>query len=99
MDYKVGDFTFIKDPMFQKAVENAYIHVNETNLWEFFKTYTPDEDKGYMYSRNATLDKISLALSSDGHSGASFAITMRNMQLIALRGWDGYVKTYLKASE
>jgi len=92
MEY--GDFSFIKDNMFKKAVENAFKYINDNNLWEFFKTYEPDADKGFLFSRNETLDKLSKVLYNDGHSGTSFAITMRNMQAIAKNDWQTYVNIY-----
>ena len=95
MSYSVGDFSFISDNMFKQSIQNAYNYVNSNQLWDFFKTFEPDHDKGYMFSNHPTLVQISKALDSDGHSGASFALTMRNMQLIANNDWDTYVHIYL----
>lgn len=98
MEYKKGDFSFIKgldSAMWKQSVENAYKYVEENNLWSFFQSFEPDKDKGFMFERNETLQKISKELDSDGHSGASFAITMRSMQLIAQKGWNEYVNVYL----
>lgn len=94
MEY--GDFSFIKDEMFRKSVENAFKYVNDNKLWEFFKTFEVDSSKGFMFSRHPVLERISKALDSDGHSGASFAVTMRNMELIAKNDWETYVNIYNK---
>ena len=88
-------FSFITDNMFRQAIQNAYNYIDSNNLWDFFKTYDPDHDKGFLFSSHPTLEQISTALHNDGHSGASFAITMRNMQLIANNDWDTYVQIYL----
>ena len=95
MTFEIGDFSFIQNNMFKHVIQNAYTYVNNNNLWEFFKTYTPEHDKGYMFSKHPTLDQISTALDKDGHSAASFALTMRNMQLIANNDWNTYVNLYL----
>ena len=64
--------------------------------WDFMKNDEPDEG-GYMFgkSQNRKLrEQIDDAISkadSLGHSGASYAITMRNMQYIAKNGWTNFI--------
>lgn len=58
---------------------------------DFIKYKTPPADKGYVYWNHKILQEISNKLNSDGHSGASFAYTMRSMQFIATRGWNEYL--------
>lgn len=66
--------------------------------WDFLKTYTPAH--GFMYSiPPPKLQEINIAISKsyEGHSGASYAITMRNMEYIAKNGCEAYCKK--KAAE
>lgn len=61
--------------------------------WEFLKTYEPPEGKGFIFStptgkakeiEDAVLERYG------GHSGGSFAQTMRVLQYIAKVGWNQY---------
>ena len=86
-----GDFSFIKDKHWGKSLKNAYNTITINNLWDFFKTECPPNGKGYLYWEHPNINKIGYLLSMDGHSGASFAICMRNMEYIAKNGWSAYV--------
>ena len=62
--------------------------------WRFLKDYVPEANKGFMFSTPPPkLQEINNAITDryDGHSGASYGATMRQMQLIAKKGWDAYV--------
>jgi hypothetical protein len=48
--------------------------------------------QGFMFSDAPELRDIDLHMKYDGHSGASYGWTMRNMEHIAKNGWDSYVK-------
>jgi hypothetical protein len=71
--------------------------ITELNLWEWLRTFTPKENEGFMWSRAPEINQIGShpKVDSDGHSGASFAWTMRNMEVIAKRGWHHYYYEYI----
>jgi len=93
-----GDFSFMSsNKMWPKSLSNAYQAITRLNLWDFMKTEVPPTDCGYMFWRHPNLNQISEAIADDGHSGASFACCMRNMELIAKRGWDNYVTIQMRA--
>lgn len=65
--------------------------------WDFMKYDEPGEG-GYMFGksknrklREAVDDAITKA-DSMGHSGGSYAMTMRNMQYIAKHGWTKFIQ-------
>ena len=92
-----GDFAALyKDPMSVEMLDKAFRAIKSVDGGlQFMKTYSPDEDKGFMFSKPPPmLAKINEAISKsyDGHSGSSYGWTMRNMESIAKRGWDGYAK-------
>ena len=94
--YEVGDFTFVENSMWRRALENAYKQTTELDMWDFFKHANPPEDRGYMFWNESKLDKLRDVLDSDGHSGASMALCMRNIECIAKHGWEAYVDNYTR---
>ena len=83
---KHGDFWFIKDSLFRESLEWDYQVMIENDLWESFKKR--DDDKPFIYDELVTCYAWYL-----GHSGASWCISMRNMEYIAKHGWEAYVKS------
>ncbi len=76
-------------------LENAYTAIFLTEMWSYMKK---DVDS-YMFSSDKEIEIISnkmIELGYDGHSGASFGMTMRNMQFIALHGMEEHKKMWLK---
>ena len=85
-------FDFL-DSMSSYAVSTAYKTVSELELWDFFRTYSPEEGKGFMFSKHANLDLVSNKVEKDynvGHSGGSWGWTMRQIQYIATNGFSSY---------
>ena len=85
MKYLPGDFTFINDDVEKDMLEDMYKTITETNTWEYVKANPGDG--GFMLSGPHPFD---CAINVD-HSGASYAMTARDMQYIARHGWDKYV--------
>ena len=56
----------------------------------------PDENAGYMFSNAEEIYQIGnhTLVQRDGHSGATFAFSMRIMQKIANVGWNNFVQEY-----
>jgi hypothetical protein len=76
-------------------LENAYTAISLTEMWQYMKKNV----ESYMLCNDDELKIISdkmEELGYHGHSGASFGITMRNMQFIALNGLEAHKKMWLK---
>ena len=76
-------------------LENAYQAISLTEMWDYMKKNT----ESYMFSSDKEIGIISKKMGElgyDGHSGASFGMTMRNMQFIALNGLEEHKKMWLK---
>ena len=76
-------------------LENAYQAISLTEMWDYMKK----NSDSYMFSSDKEIKIISdkmEELGYHGHSGASFGITMRNMQFIALNGLEEHKKIWLK---
>ena len=76
-------------------LENAYTAISLTEMWDYMKK----NSDSYMFSSDKEIKIISdkmEELGYHGHSGASFGITMRNMQFIALHGMEEHKKMWLK---
>jgi hypothetical protein len=59
-------------------IKDAYDTIVNEGLLDWFKNFTPAEEKGYMFSNNPELGKISSNLKlKEQHSGASFGMTLR----------------------
>jgi hypothetical protein len=67
---------------------DAYQAITACDLWDWMKTYTPDKDKGFVFSTHPNLDRINAAMKYQGHSGGSYGWTMRTMEHIAKLGWN-----------
>lgn len=67
-----------ESPMMDESVEHMKtVLKSDSELYQWFMNWDPDESKGYMWSRNQHLDKLSDLVNEDGHSGASFAVCCR----------------------
>ena len=72
-------------------LEDAYNAISQCELWDWMATFNPHANEGFMFSTHPNLERISSAMKYAGHSGASWAWTLRNMQAIAkVGGWDAY---------
>jgi len=81
------DFSFIRDRMTRTMYNEMYIAIEKAGAWAEMRE-DPGEG-GYMFSGAPVIAKISAHLNDTvGHSGASFAFTMRSMQRLARVGWD-----------
>ena len=92
-----GKFDFIKEEQFRLCLEDAYNAVDEMNLWDYlqdnlfnsFAYYNgPYQELHHELLKKA--DKNNL------HSGASYGITMRNMEQIAKNGFEQWQRDYIK---
>jgi hypothetical protein len=66
--------------------------ITEANQWDWMRTYTPEEKRGFVFSDAPQLKEIDKHVQYQGHSGTSYAWTMRHMQYIAQHGLEGLAK-------
>lgn len=69
----------------------------ESCMWSFLRDNPPSDATGYMFSDNPGFGAIMNNMQV-GHSGASYAWTMRNLQFIAMNGMDAYIAAYSSRS-
>jgi hypothetical protein len=62
----------------------------ESCMWTYLRDNPPSDSTGYMFSDNPGFGAIMNNMQV-GHSGASYAWTMRNLQFIASHGMDAYI--------
>jgi hypothetical protein len=62
----------------------------ESCTWTYLRDNPPSESTGYMFSNNPAFSAIMNHMEV-GHSGSSYAWTMRNLQYIATHGIDAYI--------
>lgn len=79
-------------------LKNMYDAITELNLWDWLRKFTPEENKGFMFTQNNKITQIIThnKVESDMHSGASFGFCMRQMEVIAKNGWDYYYESNIK---
>jgi hypothetical protein len=71
-----------------KMLADAYQAVTKADMWEYLKlSSTPGKD-GFMFSKDIELALITAEMQYGGHSGASFAWVMRQMEAIAKGSWQ-----------
>ena len=95
-----GGFEFASEwsrPYFK----SAHQAISRCELWNFLRNFEPEEDKGFMFTRGVPeLDRLSEEMQkdpiNDGHSGASYGCTMRNMEFIAKNGYQEFKAEFNK---
>lgn len=80
-------------PQFEATMlQDADDAITSCGLWEWLRDYTPDEGKGISFSTHPNLERIDTAMKYQGHSGSSYAWTMRTMQQVARLGWATFAE-------
>jgi len=97
-----GDFSFIEDPLDRQFLADAFHAVESVPGGWAALMPEPPAGEGFMFSvgavgsaRSQIDDIINHSPIGRGHSGYSYAMTMRNMQGIARLGWNAWVQTYI----
>lgn len=91
--YNPGDFSFVKDELFIEALTHDYQCMTDDD-WKQLKSHNPD--KSFLWETNGPKWEMIKNKMWNGHSGASMAISLRQMESIAKNGWENYVTSYLK---
>ena len=89
-----GKFIYVKDDNKKEMLQNAWTAITQLDLWDYMKRDTDS----YMMSSDKEINIITekmAELGYDGHSGASFGWTMREMQFIAQNGLEAYKNMYM----
>jgi hypothetical protein len=79
-------------------LEDAYRAVTLCAAWDWLKEFKPHPNEGFMFTTEMTVAEIHMRMKHRGHSGSSFAWTMRTMQSIAKHGWEGHKKMVVDSS-
>ena len=66
--------------------------ITEANQWEWLRTYTPEEKRGFMFSDAPELKEIDKRIQYKGHSGATYAWCFRHLQVVAKEGLEGLAR-------
>jgi hypothetical protein len=83
-----------------RMLADAREAVTKADMWDYLKlSSTPGKD-GFMFSKDIELALITAEM-THGHSGASFAWVMRQMEAIAKGGWYPWASRmrYLRSME
>lgn len=84
--------------------KSAHQAISRCELWNWMRNYEPERDRGFMFARNVPeLDRLNEEMMNDpvneGHSGASYGCTMRNMEFIAKHGYQRFKDDIIKEQE
>ncbi len=99
--FERGDFSFLSDTLMITTMTKAFNAIEQFsryyfNKWQLFDS-NPPKKYGYMFWDPPFINSITKELENDGHTGASMALTMRKMQSIQQKGWNGIVKNHLES--
>ena len=96
------DFSFISNQHNRSLIANGYMAVSQLELWKWLKKFNPEEGDGFSWTNHPNIEKIGQKMESlpnpPGHSGCSFAITMRHLEFIAKEGLDKYKTAIMSSS-
>ncbi len=92
-----GDFSLVTCSSSRRYLDDGYKAVSKTNDgWQFLKNNSPPDDKGFMFWGHPMVNKIVDNMETkDEHSGSSMAYVLRNMEFIAVNGWDTWCEKFI----
>lgn len=85
-------YKFLYDEHDAMMLLDADKAVTKLDLWEWLAEFNPQTGEGFMFTNHPNLDKICAAIEYQGHSGSSFAWTMRTIQRVARLGWPTFAQ-------
>lgn len=88
-------FSGVEAEMLRDADET----ITKFNLWDWLKSYNPDQEKGFAFSKDWNLTVIIDNMKYTGHSGSSFSWTMRQMEYIAKNGKEEFMKKRIEIAK
>jgi hypothetical protein len=88
------EFNTITDENNRVMLQNAHQAITSTEYWGYMRTFN---EQSFMFSNNPAVSKILTKMSElgyDGHSGCSFAWTMRQMEFLAKNGKQAFLQQF-----
>lgn len=84
---------FIEDENIRRSLKIGIDALNDLDLWEWLSAFTLYNDMFIMRNHhNLELIEHYMSDHGDHHSGASFGMIMRNLQMISKYGWAQFVE-------
>ena len=91
-------FTFIEDENSREYLQSAHRAITSCELWDWLREYNTN---AFMWDRSPEFTRIREKMREDPineyHSGASYALTMRQIEAVAKIGYDAYKQEYMVA--
>ena len=96
-----GSFDFITNNFCDGVYyRNAHWAITQTEMLNWLRSFSLGEKEGFMFCTHPNLKIIEEKMYEQdvahGHSGASFGITMRQMQYIAMNGYDAFRSLWIE---
>ena len=91
-----AEFNTISDEHSRFMLKNAHQAISLTESWDFMRTFS--EQSSFMFSNSPIVSDIMKKMSElgyDGHSGCSFAWTMRQMEFLAKNGKEAFLQQFV----
>jgi hypothetical protein len=81
-------FDYMEDDKSKRMCQSAFNAIVNADGWDYFKSYTPNVEKGYMFDSDSQMNKLMnvVAEADPTHSGFTMGWTMRQLQQVALSG-------------
>jgi hypothetical protein len=95
-DITDAEFNTISDEHSRFMLKNAHQAISLTESWDFMRTFS--EQSSFMFSNSPIVSDIMKKMSElgyDGHSGCSFAWTMRQMEFLAKNGKQAFLQQFV----
>lgn len=89
-----AEFNTISDEHSRFMLKNAHQAITLTEYWGYMKTFS---EQSFMFSDSPAVSTIMSKMSAlgyDGHSGCSFAWTMRQMEFLAKNGKQAFLRQF-----
>ena len=94
-------FAFITDDKSRLCIINGWWAINQLNLVEWLKNFTPRQNEGFVFSNAPELNQIIHKMEEENapyraaHSGYSFGWTMQQLKSIVTKGIDNFKEVWL----
>jgi hypothetical protein len=95
-----GTFDFISPNICDGIYyRNAHWAITQCGMWNWMRNFAPEKGIGFTFLQHPNLKIIEQKMFeqtvAQGHSGASFGITLRQMSYIAKIGYDNFRNEWL----
>ena len=89
----VGDFSFIKEQNQRDILTHDFQVINSIpGAWTALLLH--DSEKSFLWDTQGELWNMIKNKMHPGHSAATIALSLRELEYIAKRGWEEYIKEY-----